>query len=83
MPRAPKIKMPLILYRQLATGPQVAREGIEELEFKPFNPVIKRTEIMYRPFGRQSVSVSPRACPTLFSISARVIRRKNRSGAGR
>ncbi|CDS14035.1 hypothetical protein LRAMOSA06206 [Lichtheimia ramosa] len=25
-----------------------AREGIEELEFKPFNPVIKRTEITYK-----------------------------------
>ncbi|KAJ8658544.1 plasma-membrane proton-efflux P-type ATPase [Lichtheimia ornata] len=28
--------------------PKLAREGIEELEFKPFNPVIKRTEITYR-----------------------------------
>ncbi|ORZ01232.1 E1-E2 ATPase-domain-containing protein [Syncephalastrum racemosum] len=28
--------------------PKLAREGIEELEFKPFNPVIKRTEITYK-----------------------------------
>jgi H+-transporting ATPase len=28
--------------------PKLARDGIEELEFKPFNPVIKRTEITYR-----------------------------------
>ncbi|KAI8088739.1 uncharacterized protein BX664DRAFT_379051 [Halteromyces radiatus] len=28
--------------------PAMAREGIEELEFKPFNPVIKRTEITYK-----------------------------------
>ncbi|CAO3675008.1 unnamed protein product [Umbelopsis ramanniana] len=29
-------------------NPQLAREGIEELEFKPFNPVIKRTEITFK-----------------------------------
>ncbi|CDS03438.1 Putative H-transporting ATPase [Lichtheimia ramosa] len=28
--------------------PKQAREGIEELDFKPFNPVVKRTEITYR-----------------------------------
>ncbi|CDH48314.1 plasma-membrane proton-e [Lichtheimia corymbifera JMRC:FSU:9682] len=28
--------------------PALARNGIEELEFKPFNPVVKRTEITYR-----------------------------------
>ncbi|KAF7725489.1 plasma membrane H+-ATPase [Apophysomyces ossiformis] len=28
--------------------PSQARDGIEELEFKPFNPVIKRTEITYK-----------------------------------
>ncbi|GAA5807596.1 hypothetical protein MFLAVUS_000961 [Mucor flavus] len=28
--------------------PKLSREGIEELEFKPFNPVVKRTEITYR-----------------------------------
>ncbi|KAI9320576.1 plasma-membrane proton-efflux P-type ATPase [Dichotomocladium elegans] len=28
--------------------PKQAREGIEELDFKPFNPVIKRTEITYK-----------------------------------
>jgi H+-transporting ATPase len=28
--------------------PTKARDGIEELEFKPFNPVIKRTEITYK-----------------------------------
>ncbi|RCH81148.1 plasma membrane H+-ATPase, partial [Rhizopus azygosporus] len=28
--------------------PKLAREGIEELEFKPFNPVVKRTEITYK-----------------------------------
>ncbi|KAG0168157.1 plasma membrane H+-ATPase [Apophysomyces sp. BC1034] len=28
--------------------PKLAREGITELEFKPFNPVVKRTEITYR-----------------------------------
>ncbi|KAI7884304.1 plasma membrane H+-transporting ATPase [Lichtheimia hyalospora FSU 10163] len=28
--------------------PKLARDGIEELEFKPFNPVVKRTEITYR-----------------------------------
>ncbi|KAF7722255.1 plasma membrane H+-ATPase [Apophysomyces ossiformis] len=28
--------------------PKQAREGITELEFKPFNPVVKRTEITYR-----------------------------------
>ncbi|KAG2224450.1 hypothetical protein INT45_010516 [Circinella minor] len=28
--------------------PKAAREGIDELEFKPFNPVIKRTEITYK-----------------------------------
>ncbi|ORZ25401.1 hypothetical protein BCR42DRAFT_7216 [Absidia repens] len=27
--------------------PAMARAGIEELEFKPFNPVVKRTEITY------------------------------------
>jgi H+-transporting ATPase len=27
---------------------KLAREGIEELEFKPFNPVVKRTEITYK-----------------------------------
>ncbi|KAI9290155.1 plasma-membrane proton-efflux P-type ATPase, partial [Umbelopsis sp. AD052] len=27
---------------------KLAREGIEEMEFKPFNPVIKRTEITYK-----------------------------------
>ncbi|KAI8069618.1 hypothetical protein BC940DRAFT_236689 [Gongronella butleri] len=32
--------------------PSLAREGIEELEFKPFNPVIKRTEITYRKDGK-------------------------------
>ncbi|KAG1061105.1 hypothetical protein G6F42_027764 [Rhizopus arrhizus] len=26
----------------------LAREGIDELEFKPFNPVVKRTEITYK-----------------------------------
>ncbi|KAJ2957487.1 hypothetical protein NQZ79_g6789 [Umbelopsis isabellina] len=30
------------------SDPKMAREGIEELEFKPFNPVIKRTEITYK-----------------------------------
>ncbi|KAI8640035.1 plasma membrane H+-transporting ATPase [Parasitella parasitica] len=28
--------------------PKLARENIEELEFKPFNPVVKRTEITYK-----------------------------------
>ncbi|CEJ04832.1 Putative Plasma membrane (H) ATPase [Rhizopus microsporus] len=28
--------------------PKLARDGIEELEFKPFNPVVKRTEITYK-----------------------------------
>ncbi|KAI9021572.1 plasma-membrane proton-efflux P-type ATPase [Phycomyces nitens] len=28
--------------------PTKARDGIEELEFKPFNPVVKRTEITYK-----------------------------------
>ncbi|KAF7730805.1 plasma membrane H+-ATPase [Apophysomyces ossiformis] len=28
--------------------PKLAREGIEELKFMPFNPTIKRTEITYR-----------------------------------
>ncbi|CAO3639838.1 unnamed protein product [Cunninghamella blakesleeana] len=28
--------------------PKLAREGIEELDFVPFNPVIKRTEITYK-----------------------------------
>ncbi|KAI7890895.1 uncharacterized protein EV154DRAFT_234891 [Mucor mucedo] len=28
--------------------PKLSRDGIEELEFKPFNPVVKRTEITYR-----------------------------------
>ncbi|KAI8985261.1 E1-E2 ATPase-domain-containing protein [Pilobolus umbonatus] len=28
--------------------PKLARDNIEELEFKPFNPVVKRTEITYR-----------------------------------
>ncbi|CEP09717.1 hypothetical protein [Parasitella parasitica] len=28
--------------------PKLAREGIDELEFKPFNPVVKRTEITYK-----------------------------------
>ncbi|KAG2186637.1 hypothetical protein INT44_002861 [Umbelopsis vinacea] len=27
---------------------KLARDGIEEMEFKPFNPVIKRTEITYK-----------------------------------
>jgi len=27
---------------------KLAREGIQELEFKPFNPVVKRTEITYK-----------------------------------
>ncbi|KAI8087624.1 uncharacterized protein B0P05DRAFT_531697, partial [Gilbertella persicaria] len=28
--------------------PKLARDGIDELEFKPFNPVVKRTEITYK-----------------------------------
>ncbi|CAO3613511.1 unnamed protein product [Cunninghamella echinulata] len=28
--------------------PALARDGIQELEFKPFNPVVKRTEITYK-----------------------------------
>ncbi|CAO3634728.1 unnamed protein product [Mucor hiemalis] len=28
--------------------PKLARDGIQELEFKPFNPVVKRTEITYK-----------------------------------
>ncbi|KAI7872042.1 hypothetical protein BDF14DRAFT_1755639 [Spinellus fusiger] len=32
--------------------PKAARQGIEELEFKPFNPTIKRTEIIYRKDGK-------------------------------
>jgi H+-transporting ATPase len=30
------------------SDPKLARDGIEELEFKPFNPVVKRTEITYK-----------------------------------
>ncbi|CAO3600313.1 unnamed protein product [Absidia cylindrospora] len=37
--------------------PAMARAGIEELEFKPFNPVVKRTEITYL---RQSDGVTCR-----------------------
>ena len=33
-------------------NPKEAREGIEELEFEPFNPTIKRTEITYRKDGK-------------------------------
>lgn len=33
-------------------NPKEAREGIEELEFEPFNPTIKRTEIVYRKDGK-------------------------------
>jgi H+-transporting ATPase len=33
-------------------NPKEAREGIEELEFEPFNPTIKRTEITYRKNGK-------------------------------
>lgn len=32
--------------------PKMARADIEELDFKPFNPVIKRTEITYRKDGK-------------------------------
>ncbi|KAG1256533.1 hypothetical protein G6F68_009740 [Rhizopus microsporus] len=32
--------------------PKLAREGIEELAFEPFNPTIKRTEITYRKDGQ-------------------------------
>ncbi|CAO3615682.1 unnamed protein product [Cunninghamella blakesleeana] len=37
--------------------PSMARQGIQELEFKPFNPVVKRTEITYL---RQSDGVTCR-----------------------
>ncbi|CAO0789747.1 unnamed protein product [Mucor circinelloides] len=33
-------------------NPKQAREGIQELEFEPFNPTIKRTEITYRKDGK-------------------------------
>jgi H+-transporting ATPase len=33
-------------------NPKEAREGIEELAFEPFNPTIKRTEIVYRKDGK-------------------------------
>ncbi|CAO3684724.1 hypothetical protein G6F70_004873 [Rhizopus microsporus] len=32
--------------------PKMARQGIEELAFEPFNPTIKRTEITYRKDGK-------------------------------
>ncbi|KAI8081929.1 E1-E2 ATPase-domain-containing protein [Gilbertella persicaria] len=35
--------------------PSKAREGVEELDFKPFNPVIKRTEITYRDIAENKV----------------------------
>ncbi|CDH59665.1 plasma membrane h-transporting atpase [Lichtheimia corymbifera JMRC:FSU:9682] len=38
----------IIQLSAFASHPKLARDGIEELEFKPFNPVVKRTEITYR-----------------------------------
>ncbi|KAI8093722.1 E1-E2 ATPase-domain-containing protein [Halteromyces radiatus] len=51
--------------------PSMARGGIEELEFKPFNPVVKRTEITYKDSEGKVLRVTKGMSHTILDLCSR------------
>jgi len=51
--------------------PKMARSEIEELEFKPFNPVIKRTEITYKNAEGKVLRVTKGMSHTILDLCSR------------